>query len=461
MNLLRTISLHTVLMLSAVCSATDKPNIILILADDQGWNGLSVPMDPEVPGSKSDFYETPHLAQLAGEGMRFSQGYAPAPVCSPTRHSIQFGISPAKTRVTFNDYTTRQHCDPELALANLIKKADPGYATAHFGKWHVSVEPELCGYDESDGNTTNLEGSNSKDKHDPKRVYGVTKRSVAFMGKAVAEKKPFFLQVSHYADHLRFKSSPAMLAKYKAMTPGKRHTNPVFAGMNEDLDAGVGQIMAAIEKLGIKDNTYIVYTADNGYDQSADRLHGIAERKAWPLAYSKGFVFEGGVRVPFIVRGPGIKPNTFSSVPVVGYDLMPTFLELIDPGFAVPEITEGGSLVSVLKNGGEGKIERPNDFIVFHYPNGVWPSQTSLIKGDYKLVKTWAFDRVEMFNLRTDLSEQKDLSQQLPGKTHQLHTALTEYLDRVNAVTPMDEELSIDRIEPLMKKAVAQTVGEK
>ena len=175
-------------MLSAVCSAADKPNIILILADDQGWNGLSVPMDPEVPGSKSDFYETPHLARLASEGMRFSQGYAPAPVCSPTRHSIQFGISPAKTRVTFNDYTTRQHCDPELALANLIKKADPGYATAHFGKWHVSVEPELCGYDESDGNTTNLEGSDSKNRHDPKRVYGVTKRSIAFMEKAVAEK---------------------------------------------------------------------------------------------------------------------------------------------------------------------------------------------------------------------------------------------------------------------------------
>ena len=104
--------------------------------------------------------------------MRFRQGYAPAPVCSPTRHSIQFGISPAKTRVTFNDYTTSKHCDPELALANLIKKATPGYATAHFGKWHVSVEPELCGYDDSDGNTTNLEGSNSKNRHDPKRVYG-------------------------------------------------------------------------------------------------------------------------------------------------------------------------------------------------------------------------------------------------------------------------------------------------
>ena len=346
-------------------------------------------------------------------------------------------------------------------MANLIKKADPSYATAHFGKWHVSVKPDLCGYDESDGSTSNREGSNSKDKDDPKRVYGVTKRSVAFMEKAVAAKKPFFLQVSHYADHLKFKSSQAMQAKYEALTPGERHTDPVFAGMNEDLDAGVGQIMDAVEKLGIKDNTYIVYTADNGFDQSNDRLHGIAERKAWPLAYSKGFVFEGGVRVPFIVRGPGIKPNSFSSVPVVGYDLMPTFLELIKPSFPVPKITEGGSMVPVLKNGGEGKIERPNDFIVFHYPNGVWPSQTSLVKGNHKIVKTWAFDCVEMFDLRTDMSEQKGLSKQMPEKAQELHDVMTRYLERVNAVAPTDGELANDRAGLLMKKGGAKKKGEK
>ncbi|MEM9280588.1 MAG: sulfatase-like hydrolase/transferase [Verrucomicrobiota bacterium] len=441
--------------------AVEKPNIILILADDQGWNGLSVPMDPDVTGSKSDFYETPHLARLAGEGMRFSQGYAPAPVCSPTRHSIQFGISPAKTRVTYNNYATKQHCDPELSLANLIKKADSRYATAHIGKWHVSVEPALCGYDVSDGSTANKEGDTSHDPEDPKRVYGVSQRAVEFMENAVAESKPFFLQVSHYADHLKFKSSPAMLAKYQAMTPGERHTDPVFAGMNGDLDAGVGQIMDAVEQLGIKDNTYIFYTADNGFDQSNDHLHGVAERKAWPLAYSKGFVFEGGVRVPFIVSGPGIEPNSVSRVPVVGYDLMATFLELIAPDFTVPEITEGGSLVSVLKNAGKGKINRPNDFIVFHYPNGVWPSQTSLIKGNYKIVKTWAFDRVEMFDLRTDLSEQKDLSQQLPEKAEKLHAAMTDYLERVNAVTPTEEELANDRNGLLMKKGAPQKKGNK
>jgi arylsulfatase A len=437
------------------------PNIILILADDQGWNGLSVPMDPSEPGSKSDFYQTPNLARLATEGMRFSQGYASAPVCSPTRHSIQFGISPAKTRVTHNAAGQKQHCDPALALPNLIKEANPDYTTAHIGKWHVSASPEDCGYDLSDGNTGNGDGDSSTDPEDPKRVYGVTRRSVAFIENAVAQGKPFFLQASHYADHLKFKSSPAMRAKYEALSPGERHSDPEFAGMNEDLDAGVGGILDAIDRLDIGDNTYVFYLADNGFDQSNDKLHGIAERKAWPLAYSKGFVAEGGIRVPFIARGPGIVANTFSATPVVGYDLMPTFLELIDPEFELPEVTEGGSLLPLLKNGGQGEVARPNDFLVFHYPTGVWPSMTSLIQGDFKIVKSWALDRVELFNLADDVSEIKDISAKMPEKVKSLHEQLVTYLESVDAVFPGESELKGDRIEPLMKKGGGAKSGTK
>lgn len=436
---------------AAVVGST--PNIILILADDQGWNGLSVAMDPNQPDSKSDFYQTPNLARLATEGMRFSQGYASAPVCSPTRHSIQFGISPAKTRVTHNSAGKKQHCDPTLALPNLIKQANPAYTTAHIGKWHVSASPEDCGYDISDGSTGNKDGDSSNDLEDPKRVYGVTKRSVAFIENAVAEGKPFFLQASHYADHLKFKSSPAMRAKYESLPPGERHSDPLFAGMNEDLDAGVGGILDAIDRLGIADNTYVFYLADNGYDQSNDKLHGIAERKAWPLAYSKGFVAEGGIRVPFMVRGPGIKAGAFSSVPVVGYDLMPTFLDLINPAFELPEVTEGGSLLPLLKNSGEGKVARSNDFLIFHYPTGVWPAMTSLIQGDYKIVKSWALDRVEIFNLADDISETADLSKTMPEKVEALHQQLMTYLHSVDAVFPGESELKGDRIVPLMKKA--------
>ncbi len=390
--------------------------------------------------------------------MRFSQGYASAPVCSPTRHSIQFGIPPPKTRVTHNSPAHKQHCDPKLALPNLIKQANPAYTTAHIGKWHVSAPPEDCGYDVSDGNTGNGDGDSSKNPEDPKRVYGVTKRSVDFIKKAVAEERPFFLQASHYADHLKFKSSPAMLAKYEALPPGERHSDPVFAGMNEDLDAGVGGLLDAIDaidaidELGIADNTYVFYLADNGYDQSNDRLHGIADRKAWPLAYSKGFVAEGGIRVPFIARGPGITANTFSKTPVVGYDLMPTFLELINPEFPLPEVIEGGSLVSLLKNNGQGQVQRPNEFLVFHYPTGVWPAQTALIQGDLKIVKSWAMDRVELFDLRNDLSETSDLSASMPEKVEAMDKVLMRYLKSVDAIFPDEAELAADCVEPLMKK---------
>ncbi len=429
------------------------PNIILILADDQGWNGLSSSMSKRVPGSKSDYYQTPNLDRLCEEGMRFSQGYASATVCSPTRHSIQFGMSPAKIRVTYNNAKNRQLCDPTLALPNLIKKADSRYATAHFGKWHVSFKPHACGYDVSDGDTSNQTGNPNNQPNDPKRVYEVTARSIAFMEKQVEAETPFFLQVSHYADHLTFRSSPKMLEKYQALPPGTLHSSPVFAGMNEDLDRGVGGILDAVDRLGIKNNTFIVYLADNGFDEG----HGsLAKRKAWPLSYSKGFVFEGGIRVPFIVCGPGIKAGSFSDVPVIGYDLIPTFLELIDPDFSLPECMEGGSFLPLLNNSDVSTLARPHDFFVFHYPAGRWPAQTSLLQGPFKIVKTWASGDVELFRLDDDLSEQHDISRQMPEKTDELHREMMSYLKRVNAEFPAGYDEATDRIQKEKARASKQ-----
>ncbi|TWT78881.1 Arylsulfatase [Planctomycetes bacterium CA13] len=377
-----------------------KPNFVLILADDQGWNGWSTAMDPRIPDSKSDFYRTPNLDRRVSGGMRFSRGYAPAPVCSPTRHSIQFGVSPAKTRITHNSPTPKQHCAPKVSLANLSKKASPDYTTAHFGnKWHVSAAPMACGYDQSDGATGNRDGDTSNDPNDPKRVYDVTERSVSFMEQAVSQGQPFFLQVSHDADHLTFKSSVGMPEKFADIPVGKRHHDRKCAGMNGDLDQGVGSILDAIDRLAITDRTYVFYFADIRSDQSNDKLHGIARRKAWPRSYSKGFVPEGGVRVPFVVCGPGVQPGAVSRTPVIAYELLPTCMELINPEIPLPNVVEGGSMLSVLYNRGEGLVKRPNDCMVFHYPTGVWPAQSSLVQGDWKLVKSWAFDRVKLFNL--------------------------------------------------------------
>lgn len=446
-----------ILIFGVICAlgavvVAGSPNVILILADDQGWNAFSSPMDPDNDASKSDYHRTPHTDQLMREGIRFTNGYAPAPVCSPTRHSIQFGISPAKTRVTHNDPRHRQYCDPDLALAQLVKKADRRYATAHFGKWHVSLSPEDCGYDESDGDTGNREGSNSESIEDPKRTFEVTGRAIDFLNRKAEAQQPFFMQVSYYADHLAFKSNPRTLEKYEKLPAGERHSDPIFAGMNEDLDTGVGRILEAIDRLGIRENTYVIYTADNGYDESPRKLHGIAERKAWPLAYSKGFVFEGGIRVPFIVRGPGIEAGAVSNSPVVGYDLLPTVLAWIQPNFELPDVIEGGRIQAVLENGGNGSIARPNDFLLFHYPTGVWPAQSSLRQGDFKIVKSWAFDRVELFDLRYDLSESKDLSKALPERAESMNQLMMDYLRSIDAILPPEEELEYDRQGLLMKK---------
>jgi arylsulfatase A len=428
-----------------------RPNIVFILVDDQGWTGLSEQMDPDVAGSCSDYYQTKNLARLVSEGMRFSRGYAPAPVCSPTRHSIQFGKNPANLGITHNNYLYRQHCDPKFALGNLIKAADEEYTTAHLGKWHISFSPDACGYDVNDGSTTNEEGDSSTDPEDPKRIFDLSRRAVSFMERQTKIGRPFFLQISHYADHLKFKANPQSRAKYERLTGGKKHNDPVFAGMNEDLDTGVGMILDALDKIGITDNTYVFYMADNGFDETCQPAPVKRQLKAWPLSYSKGYVWEGGIRVPFIVRGPGIPPGSVSRTPVIGFDLLPTFLAIINSDFALPKGIEGGNLLPLCTNDGVGEVKRSHDFLVFHYPMGAWPTQTAIIKDDYKLIKTWAFDRVELFNLKEDISEIEDLSEVLPDKTKELHLDMMNYLKRVTAIFPPEEELEIDRQGPLMK----------
>ena len=438
-------------ILSAGCAKRKKPNIVFILADDQGWTGLSERMDPGVEGSYSDYYQTPNLDRLAQSGMRFTRGYAPAPVCSPTRHSIQFGKNPANLGVTHNNPRYRQHCDPRFAMANLIKKANPEYTTAHLGKWHVSFSPDACGYDVSDGRTNNREGDTSTDPEDPKRVLDLTRRAIAFMEEQGEAGRPFFIQISHYADHLKFKSSPGSRAKYENLPRGEKHRDSVFAGMNEDLDRGVGMILDALDDLGIAEETYVIYMADNGFDENRQPAPVRRELKAWPLSYSKGYIWEGGIRVPFLVRGPGIVSGTVCRTPVVGYDVLPTVLSIVNPDYEIPEDIEGGTLLPLCLRNGNGEIDRPNDFLVFHYPMGGWPTQSAIMKGEYKLIKTWAFDRLELFNLREDISEMKDLSKSLPEKTEELHRDLMDYLKRVDAVMPPEVELEIDREEPLMK----------
>ena len=209
-----------------------KPNILLVLTDDQGWTDTSVQMMTGRADSKSDFYQTPALERMAKEGMVFSDAYSPAPVCTPTRVSIQFGKTPARLKDTGHYRSARKDFDDEVSIAQAIKAVDPSYAAAHFGKWGgQKTSPEQAGYDRSDGKTNNYHGDwrSLKDKRpvpgdDPKHIFSLTRRACEFMEDQVRTGRPFYLQVSHYAIHVQHRALKKTIEKYRNLPQGEKCT---------------------------------------------------------------------------------------------------------------------------------------------------------------------------------------------------------------------------------------------
>lgn len=417
-----------------------KPNFVFILSDDQDWCGLSVPMHPTVSNSRSDFYRTPNLEALAGQGMRFSNAYAPAPVCSPTRISLQTGKGPAQLHwtkaapvMTAKDgyrlvppVCRKSISDDDITIAEVLKAA--GYATAHYGKWHLrGGGPGVHGYDEHDGNTGNEDAAGFVDPN-PVDIFGMSNRAIAFMEKNAASGTPFHVQLSYHALHYPENSLRSTQEVYRKRSPGEIHDGIEKAAITENLDTGVGMVVDGIEKLGIGDRTYVIYMSDNGAG---------GRSRARPLTGGKGSVWEGGIRVPLIIRGPGVGQNMFCHVPVVGYDLFPTFCDLAGVVAPLPEGIEGGSL-SPLFEEGEGSVNRAREGLVFHFPhyqsrNG---PQSAIRLGDFKLVETYETGKISLFDLSRDIGEKKDLSSQLPEKAADLHARLTSYLLAVGAQMP-------------------------
>lgn len=416
-------------------AAPSRPNIILMLADDQGWNGTSVAMHPDVSGSRSDVIQTPNLAKLGAQGMRFSAAYAPAPVCSPTRISLQTGRSPAALHWTKAAPPEAGHklteptnvktiADAEVTIGELLRSA--GYATAHYGKWHINGGgPVKHGYDDGDGDTGNEEAFKYTDPN-PVNIFGMVKSATAFMEKSKKAGKPFYIQLSWNALHAAGNANKATLAKYQKLNLGNEKRTQV-AAITEDLDTGVGALLTAIDDLDLTGTTYVIYTSDNGAGGGGrGALHG-----------GKGDVYEGGIRVPFIVRGPGVKANSWCHTRIVGYDFLPTFCEWAGvPASKLPKAVEGGSLVKVIAEG-QGEVKRPRDGLVFHFPHyqGDAP-HSAIIVGDLKLMKFYEDNHVELYDLAKDLREQTDLSKKRPEDTARLQNQLTEYLKAVDAQMP-------------------------
>jgi len=430
-------------------SAADRPNIVLMLADDQGWNGLSVEMAPGVPGSRGEIFHTPNLENLAAQGMRFSCAYAPAPVCSPTRISLQTGRSPAALHWTKAAPPERGHMlvEPtlikeiaadETTIGEVLRKA--GYATAHYGKWHIAGGgPGQHGYDEHDGDTGNENAYQFTDPN-PVDIFGMAKRAEAFMARSQREGKPFFIQLSWNALHASENALKATLAKYEKQLGGANDKRTTTAAITEDLDTGVGMVMEAIDRLGLAGTTYVIYTSDNGAGGGGGgREGGKGRGRAAGLSGGKGSVWEGGIRVPFIVRGPGVAAHSWCHVPIVGYDLYPTFCDWasVKPT-ALPKSLEGGSIAGLLASGGKGRVARPREELVFHFPHyqtGNTP-HSAIRVGNLKLIKLYEDDSVRLFDLDADLGERDDLAARRPDDAAQLRTRLEQYLTDVHAQLP-------------------------
>jgi len=394
------------------------------MAEAQGWAQTSVQMDDRVPASRSRAFTTPAVERLAREGMRFTFGYALSPRCTPSRAALFTGRNPAALQMTYvgigrSAETPRTRLlppEPVLELpAETVTVAEVlrarGYATAHFGKWHVGrTDPARHGFEASDGPTSNG-GPDQVASPNPKQAIGMTDRGLVFLTAAARAGRPFYLQLSHYPDQERKEGRD------------DRGNGP---RPSDEIERQLSRLLDALDQLGLAGNTYVAYTADHG---------GQGRTGNAPLSGGKGSVLEGGLRVPFLLRGPGIAPGVCSRVPVTACDLLPTFAELA--GAPVPAAVDGGSLVPVLRDpAGRGRVVRPAEELLFHFPHydlGNGGPATALLLGTHKLIRSYETGAIRLFELESDPGEASDLSAVEAARTRDLIARMDARLQGIGA----------------------------
>ncbi len=418
------------------------PNIVFILADDLGWHQLG--------SNGSTFYETPNIDRLSEQGTRFTNAYAACPVCSPTRASLMTGKNPARLHLT-NYIPGRNRYDrkllspewtahlplKEVTIAEALKER--GYTTGFFGKWHLNYDkhyrphrpgdPGSQGFD--DVLTTRKPNLNrtSQDGEDWHNVSRITTRAIQFIEKN--QSSPFFCYVAHNSIHDPEIERESLVEKYKAKPSSKAEgNNPTQAAMLETLDTSVGTILAKLAELGLEDNTLVVFFSDNGH---------LGSKKGKPFRGSKGDLYEGGVRMPLVVRWPRVvRSGTLCDEIVVSHDFFPTFCQLTGQQSTVEDI-DGISLLPLLQDS-QARLDR--DTIYWHFPHyhtsGLGP-QGALRKGRYKLIEWFERsvagepDARELYDLINDPGEVRNLANELPEVTAQLTRDLESWRERIGA----------------------------
>ena len=399
-------------------------------------------MDPDNPQTGSSYLYTPAMDRIAKEGMRFTGGYSPAPLCTPTRRSILCGTSAARSGTEFaSKWVPADH----MTLPRALKLANPKYQCAHFGKWGEKMisSPEECGYDVSDGHTGNVTGgmeNKMQPAHiveDPKRTGSVTDRTIKFIQKQTKAGKPFYAQVSYYAVHLRTELRQASLEKYQKKGAPDRAYSQGWAGMLEELDRGIGRLLDELDTLGISENTYVVFTTDNGGRGIVPGGNPKSPAPNVPLSGAKHSLLEGGIRVPLLVRGPSIKAGSVCRVPVVGYDFLPTFYALAGGKDDLSKELDGGSFVPLFSDPETDSVKRPIDGLIFSRPR---QRMAAIRAGKWKLLAKINAKREiqssKLFNVVEDIAEKNDLFTTQADKAKQLQARLKTYLETVVDPSP-------------------------
>ncbi len=433
-----------------MAQTTPKPNVILVLLDDLGWRDFGV------YGSK--YYETPELDRLARDGVRFTQAYAACPVCSPTRASIMTGKYPARLHLT--DWIPGRKQWPtskllfvpfeqqlplaETTIAEVLKPL--GYRTASTGKWHLGgngFTPDHQGFDVNVGGN---ERGSLPSFFGPFRVPGLenttkddyisevlTDAADKFIEDSANAKQPFFLYMPHYLVHLPLNARAALIDKYKTKFGDKPWPDPTYAAMVEHFDKSLGKLRTKLDQLGIAKNTIIIVTSDNGGLRHEGKNQKLITDNS-PLRAGKGHVYEGGIREPLIVYWPGVtKAGTVSDAQVCSIDLLPTIAEIA--GARKPDGIDGLSFAALLKGGAAPAREA----LYWHYPhysNQGGPPAGAIRKGDWKLIEFYEDGRLELFNLRNDISERQNLINREPKRAAELHAMLQKWRKDVNATMP-------------------------
>ncbi|MFM8471223.1 MAG: sulfatase, partial [Limisphaerales bacterium] len=436
-------------LLQLAAAAAPKPNFIFFLIDDLGRNDLGC------YGSK--FYRTPNLDRMATQGMKFTDAYAACPVCSPTRASIMTGKYPARLHLTdwlpgrgdrpdqrlARPIISQQLALEEVTIAERLKAA--GYVTAHVGKWHLGgegFEPEKQGFD------INIAGDHTgtpmsyfapfggKDKAGKQRFMRgleqakdgeyLTDRLTTEAEKIIAanKDKPFFLYFAHYTVHTPLKAKADTIAKYPQIA-GKagQQTNAIYAAMVESMDDSIGRILKQLDDLKLADHTYVFFTSDNGGLATIEGPSTPSTINS-PLREGKGWLYEGGIRVPLLVRGPGIAPGSTATNAMSSVDYFPTILELAGlplvegreskvegkaPTPAALDLIDGVTLAPLLK-GGPAPEARPLFWHYPHYANQGGKPGGVIREGDLKLIEFYETGRVELFDLKS--GENRNLAEE-------------------------------------------------